>query len=146
MDDYKKLRDELLTGVDVVGSTVTAALSVSGGTLTGSTVSLGGGFATLDGSCTLVNSPVSITAATLSASQCEMRSDGTTVPLAVESGGSVTLTGVVFRSTAGDITAVSVSDGGNLTVGESQLIAQRCRLREPKQWATSWFASKPASR
>ena len=112
-----------LTNTQLVGSMATAALSISGGTLTGSSVILSAGSATLDSSCVLVNSPVSITAATLSGSQCELRSDGTTVPLAVESGGSVTLTGVVFRSLAGDITAVSVSAGGNLTVGDSQLIA-----------------------
>ena len=112
----------VMTGVELVGSTATAALSVSGGTLTGSTVSLSAGSAVLVGSCTLVNSPVSITAGTVSVSQCELQSDGSTVPLTVESGGSATVTGVVFRSSAGDITAVSVSDSGSLTVGESQLV------------------------
>ena len=112
----------VLTGVDVVGSTATAALSVSGGTLTGSAVSLSDGSAVLDGSCTLANSPVSISSGTLSVSQCELQSDGSTVPLMVESGGFATATGVVFRSSVGDITAVSLSDGGSLTVSESQLV------------------------
>eukprot|EP01046_Picozoa_sp_COSAG06_P002710 COSAG06_NODE_98_length_24155_cov_29.681784_17_plen_151_part_00 len=58
----------------------------------------------------------------LSVSQCELQSDGSSVPLTVESGGSATVTGVVFHSSAGDITAVSVSDGGSMTVGESQLV------------------------
>ena len=99
-----------------------AVLSVSGGTLTGSTVTLGDGSAVLDGSCTLVISPVSMAAGTVSVSACELQSDGSSVPLTVESGGSATVTGVIFRSSAGDITAVSVSEGGSLTVGESQLV------------------------
>ena len=112
----------VLTGVDVVGSTATAALSVLGGTLTSSAVSLSGGSAVLGSSCTLVNSPVSIAACTLGLSACELQSDGSTVPLTVESGGSATVTGVTFRSSAGDITAVSVSDGGSLNVSDSQLV------------------------
>ena len=32
------------------------------------------------------------------------------------------MSGVVFRSSVGDITAISVADGGSLTVGESQLV------------------------
>eukprot|EP01046_Picozoa_sp_COSAG06_P002703 COSAG06_NODE_98_length_24155_cov_29.681784_10_plen_496_part_00 len=75
----------------------------------------------LSGELTSMLEP-SITAEPL-LSQCELLSDGSTVPLTVESGGSVTVTGVVFRSSVGDITAVSLSDGGSLTVGDSQLIA-----------------------
>ena len=115
----------VLMGVDLAGRTATGVLSVSGGTLTGSSVSLSDGSATLGGSCALVNSPVSMTAGTLSVSQCELQSDGTSVPLTIESGGSATVTGVAFRSgswSAGDITAVSVVEGGSLTVGESQLV------------------------
>ena len=112
----------VLGGTQLVGSTASSVLSVSGGTLTGATVSLSGGSATIDGSCVLVDSPVSIAAGTLSVSQCELQSDGLTVPLTIESGGSATVTGVVFRSSVDDITAVSVSDGGSLTVGESQLV------------------------
>ena len=52
----------------------------------------------------------------------ELQSDGSSIPLAVESNGMGTVTQTVFRSTAGDITAVSVAVGGNMTVGESQLI------------------------
>ena len=111
-----------LTNAQLIGSTVAAMLSVSGGTLTGSTVSLSGASAVLDGSCTLINSPVSITDGTLSVSQCELQSDGSSVPLMVESGASATVTGVVFRSSAGDITALSVAEGGSLTVGDSQLV------------------------
>ena len=114
--------DCALTGTDLVGSTASAALSLSGGTLTGSSVSLSGGSATLGGSCVAVDSPLSIADGTLSVSGCELRSDGSSVPLTVGSGGSATVTGTVFRSSGGDITAVSVSDGGSLTVGSSELI------------------------
>jgi hypothetical protein len=113
----------VLTGVDLVGSMATAVLRVSGGMLTGSTVSLSDGSAVLGDSCVLVNSPVSIAAGTMSVSACELQSDGSSVPLAVESGGSSAVTGTVFRSTAGDITVISVSDGGNLTASDSQMIA-----------------------
>ena len=51
-----------------------------------------------------------------------LSSDGSSLPLTVETGGSATVMGVVFRSSVGDITAVSVADGGSLTVGESQLV------------------------
>ena len=65
---------------------------------------------------------MSITDTTLSVSQCELQSDGSAVPLTVDPGGSATVTGVVFRSSEGDITAVSVLEGGSLTVAISQLV------------------------
>ena len=115
--------DCALTSTQLIGTTASSVLVVSGGVLTGSEVSLSSGSATIQGSSVLVNSPISVTAAaTLGASQCELRSDGASVPLTIQSGGSATVTRVVFRSSAGDITAVSVSDGGSLTVGESQLV------------------------
>ena len=86
-----------LTSTQIIGSMAPSLLVLSDGTLTGSAISMTAGSVTLEGS-TMVNSPVSITAATLSASQCELQSDGTSVPLTVESGGSAT--GVEFRSSA----------------------------------------------
>ena len=61
-------------------------------------------------------------AGSLAVSGCELRSDGATVPLAIESGGTATVTSTVFRSTAGDITVVTVAAGGSLTVDSSQLV------------------------
>lgn len=80
----------LVTSTQVIGSTASSLLSASGGTLMGSAISMTGGSATIESSSVLVNSPVSITAATLTASQCELQSDGSSVPLTVESGGSAT--------------------------------------------------------
>lgn len=91
--------DCALTSTQLIGSAASSLLSISGGTLMGSEVSLSGGSATIEGSNVLVNSPVSITAATLSASQCEMQSDGSSVPLTVGSGGSATVMGTIFRRT-----------------------------------------------
>ena len=102
----------VLTGTDLIGSTSFAVLTLSGGTLTGLAVSMSGGFAVLGGSCVLVDSPVSIVAGTLSVSPRELRSDGSSVPLTVGRTGTATVTGVVFRSSAGNFTAVSVMDGG----------------------------------
>eukprot|EP01051_Picozoa_sp_SAG22_P024620 SAG22_NODE_6906_length_796_cov_1.639885_1_plen_242_part_01 len=42
--------------------------------------------------------------------------------MAIESGGAATVTATTFRSSDGDITAVSVAEGGSFTVGESQLV------------------------
>jgi len=111
-----------LTSTELTGSTASPLLSLSGGMLTGSTVSLSAGSAVLGGSCTLVNSPVSVTAGTVSVSACELQSDGSIVPLTIETGGSAVVTGGVFRSSVGDVTAVSVAAGGSLTVGASQLV------------------------
>ena len=72
----------------------------------------------------LTNSPVNVGGAggSVMISVAELQSDGNTVPLTVESGGAATATATTFRSTAGDITAVSISEGGSMMVGESQLI------------------------
>eukprot|EP01047_Picozoa_sp_COSAG01_P048959 COSAG01_NODE_4807_length_4725_cov_2.316915_2_plen_922_part_00 len=122
--------------VTVTGSTLTLAhlsgtsgqLSLSGGTLTGSTVQLAEGTAAFGGSCVLINTPVSVSGAAgapqalLGVSQCELRGDGTAVPLTVGAAAMATVTQTTFRSTAGSVTAVSVAAGGNLTVGSSQLV------------------------
>jgi hypothetical protein len=103
-----------------------ATLYISGGTLTGSTLSVSSGIATIDGGCVLTSSPLTISAADgtvgrLALAQCELQSDGSSVPLTVESGGNAIVTDTVVRSTAGDITAVVVSNGGRLSVAESRL-------------------------
>jgi hypothetical protein len=122
--------------VSITGSTLTAArlsgtsgqLSLTGGTLTGSTVQLTRGTATFGGSCMLINTPVTVSGAAgapqalLGVSQCELRGDGTAVPLTVGAAAMATVTQTTFRSTAGNITAVSVAAGGNVTVGSSQLV------------------------
>eukprot|EP01047_Picozoa_sp_COSAG01_P004383 COSAG01_NODE_144_length_24108_cov_11.490441_32_plen_430_part_00 len=122
--------------VAVTGSTWTSAhlsgtsgqLSLAGGTLAGSTIQLTGGTATFGGSCVLTNTPVSVSGAAsapqalLGVSHCELRSDGTAVPLVVGAAAMATVTQTTFRSTAGSITAVSVVAGGNLTVSASQLV------------------------
>ena len=58
---------------------------------------------------------------TATISAVELQNDGSSVALTVEFGSSVTVTDAVFRGT-GDITAVSVAEGGSLTVGGSQLV------------------------
>jgi hypothetical protein len=122
--------------VAVTGSTWTSAhlsgtsgqLSLAGGTLAGSTIQLTGGTATFGGSCVLTNTPVSVSGAAsapqalLGVSHCELRSDGTAVPLVVGAAAMATVTQTTFRSTAGSITAVSVVAGGNLTVSASRLV------------------------
>eukprot|EP01049_Picozoa_sp_SAG25_P000322 SAG25_NODE_10_length_28450_cov_12.738775_2_plen_1259_part_00 len=122
--------------VTVTGSTLSSArlsgtsgqLSLTGGTLTGSTVQLARGTATFGGSCMLINTPVTVSGAAgapqalLGISQCELRGDGTAVPLTVGAAAMATVTQTTFRSTAANITAVSVAAGGNLTVGSSQLV------------------------
>jgi hypothetical protein len=70
----------------------------------------------------LTDSPLSIAEGALTLSAAELRSDGSSVPLTVESGGSATLVGTVFQSTTGDITTVTVAVGGSFTVSNSQLI------------------------
>ena len=73
--------DCALVSTQLVGTLASASLSVFGASLTDSTVSLSGGSAVLDSSCTLVNSPASITchitAGTLSVSQCELQTIAT---------------------------------------------------------------------
>eukprot|EP01051_Picozoa_sp_SAG22_P011064 SAG22_NODE_1038_length_5890_cov_5.432050_3_plen_1101_part_00 len=108
--------------------TVTASsgseLTLSGGTVARSTMTMSSGTMTVDTGCVLTDSPVSVDGAGgfMTISGAELRSDGSSVPLTVEAGGTAMVTQTVFRSTAGDITAVSVADAGSLTVGESQLV------------------------
>ena len=139
-----------LVNSQLVGSGAASSLTISGGTATGSTLTLFSGTATLTNSAVLTNSPIiismpqwpsytgvteethatgvtgrvspAVTGGTLAVSGCEFQSDGATVPLTVESGGTATVTSAVFRGTAGDITAVSVAAGGSLTVDSSQLV------------------------
>eukprot|EP01050_Picozoa_sp_SAG11_P008655 SAG11_NODE_773_length_7236_cov_4.526412_1_plen_695_part_00 len=79
---------------------------------------------TFEGGCVLMDSPISLGGAesTVTITGAELQSDGSSVPLTIESGGVATVTGAVFRSTGADITAVSVAEGGSLNVRESQLI------------------------
>jgi hypothetical protein len=51
----------------------------------------------IESSSVLVNSPVSIIVGSLSVSQCELQSDGASVPLTVELGGSVVVTSAIFQ-------------------------------------------------
>eukprot|EP01050_Picozoa_sp_SAG11_P010483 SAG11_NODE_1051_length_6030_cov_24.259147_3_plen_800_part_00 len=119
----------LIIGSSIVGSELVGSsgseLSLSGGTLMESMLSVSSGKMIVDGGCVLTDSPVSVTGVggvvTISAS--ELQSDGSSVSLTVEAGGAATVTGAVFRSTAGEITAVSVGEGGRLSVGGSQLIS-----------------------
>eukprot|EP01051_Picozoa_sp_SAG22_P006521 SAG22_NODE_430_length_10586_cov_6.817202_4_plen_1059_part_00 len=113
-----------ITGLSVVDSrfsmdvaTKSQMTFVGAVRLDGSNVGLSFSGKTLDGvSFTISNG------AQLELSGCNLVSDGSSIPLTVESGGAATVTQTVFRSTAGDITAVSISDGGSMTVGESQLV------------------------
>eukprot|EP01045_Picozoa_sp_COSAG04_P008600 COSAG04_NODE_480_length_13676_cov_4.040657_1_plen_998_part_00 len=119
--------DSTLTTTELLGTPATAALTLSGGTLTGSTTSISSGSATME-SCVLANSPVTVSGTaeapgTLTLS-CQLQSDGSSVPLTVQAGGSATVSGSEFQTTAGDdITAVSVEEGGSMAVSESQLVA-----------------------
>eukprot|EP01050_Picozoa_sp_SAG11_P056313 SAG11_NODE_34871_length_269_cov_1.494118_1_plen_70_part_10 len=69
---------------------------------------------TVDTRCVLTDSPISVGGAggTVTITGAELQSDGSSVPLAIESNGMGRVTQTVFRSTAGDITAVSVAVGG----------------------------------
>ena len=120
------LSDCILAGSQLLGSGAASSLALSGGTVTGSTASLGSGIGTVTGSVVLTNSRLSVGAGggggSLSVSGAELQSDGSSVPLTVESGGAAIVTGTVFRSTAGDITVASVAEGGSLTVGGSRLV------------------------
>jgi hypothetical protein len=117
------LLESSLVEVMVTGSS-RSELSLSGGTVTGSAVTMTSGVMVVDTGCVLTDSPIDVGGAggTVTISGVELRSDGFSVPLTVEAGGAATVTESVFRSTAGDITAVSVTEGGSLTVGESQLV------------------------
>eukprot|EP01051_Picozoa_sp_SAG22_P006914 SAG22_NODE_468_length_10147_cov_77.238654_8_plen_407_part_00 len=113
-----------LAEVVVTGSSG-SALSISDGTVTASTLSVTSGRTTVDAGCVLTDSPISVSGSggSVLISGAELQSDGSFVPLAVESNGVGIVTHAVFRSTAGDITAVSVAEDGSLTVGDSQLIS-----------------------
>eukprot|EP01051_Picozoa_sp_SAG22_P003865 SAG22_NODE_195_length_15606_cov_21.340878_8_plen_1509_part_00 len=117
-----------LMETSLVEVTVTAStgseLTLSGGTVARSTMTVSSGRMTVDTGCVLTDSPISASGfgGSVMISGAELQSDGSSVPLAIESNGMGTVTQTVFRSTAGDITAVSVAVGGNMTVGESHLI------------------------
>ena len=120
--------ESTLTNSRLLSTSSAATLSLSGGSVASSTVSISSGSScTMDG-CTLSNSPVTLSGAagapgTLSLRQCQLQSDGSSIPLTVQAGGSATVRASEFQSTAGDdITAVSVDAGGTITVGESQLV------------------------
>ena len=117
------LMESSLVGSELSGSSG-SALSLSGGTVTGSTVSVSSRRMTVDGRCVLTDSPIDVGGAgsSVTISGAELQSDGSTVPLTIESGGAPTVAATRFRSTMGDITAVSLAEGGSFTVGGSQLI------------------------
>eukprot|EP01051_Picozoa_sp_SAG22_P027565 SAG22_NODE_9284_length_598_cov_4.553106_1_plen_199_part_11 len=106
------LMESYLLEVMVTGS-FGSEVSVSSGTMTGSTLTMSSGRMTVEAGCVFTNSPVDVGGAggTVTISGAELRSDGSSVPLTVESGGAATVTATTFRSTAGDITAVSVAEG-----------------------------------
>eukprot|EP01051_Picozoa_sp_SAG22_P001635 SAG22_NODE_66_length_22936_cov_626.714279_20_plen_1767_part_00 len=101
-----------------------SVLRVVGGVVTGSTVAMTSGGIVVEGACVLTDSPIDVGGAgsSVTISGGELQSAGSSVPLTIEADGVATVTETVFRSTAGDITAVSVAEGGSLTVGESQLV------------------------
>eukprot|EP01052_Picozoa_sp_SAG31_P022664 SAG31_NODE_1814_length_7210_cov_12.878920_3_plen_1696_part_00 len=115
-------------GSSLVEVTVTASsgseLTFSGGNVARSTVTVTSGRMTVDTGCALTDSPVAVGGAgsAVTISSAELQSDGLSVPLTIRSGGAATVTQTEFRGTAGDITAVSVAEGGIMTVGESQLV------------------------
>eukprot|EP01052_Picozoa_sp_SAG31_P005162 SAG31_NODE_223_length_19859_cov_14.949899_9_plen_1578_part_00 len=117
------LMESSLVQVVATGSSG-SALSLSGGTLTGSTFGVTSGRMTVDVGCVLTDSPLNVGGAgsSVTVTGAELQSDGSSVPLTIESGGMATVSGTTFRSTAGDITVVSVAEGGSLTVGGSQLV------------------------
>jgi hypothetical protein len=123
---FVSVLDSLLTNVQMTQIASTAVSYLSGGTTTSSAINVGAGTATAS-SCALVNSPVTVSGmqepGSVSLSECQLQSDGSSVPLTVQAGGSATVRACEFQSTAGDdITAVSVDEGGSLTVAESQLV------------------------
>ena len=82
----------------------------------------------ISGGCVLSNSPVTIFGnsggdCTTMISDSELRCNTSLlVPLIVLFDGAVTVTATSFRNTMNDTIVVSVSEGGNLTVGHSQLV------------------------
>eukprot|EP01051_Picozoa_sp_SAG22_P003870 SAG22_NODE_196_length_15552_cov_971.604543_2_plen_907_part_00 len=117
------LMESSLVEATVTGSSG-SELSLSGGTVAGSMVAMTSGEMTIVDGCALTNSPVSIIGAgsSVTISGAELQSDGSSVPLTIESGGTATVTETTFRTTAGDITVASISEGASLTVGASQLV------------------------
>ena len=124
---FVALLDSLLTNAQMTHTASTATLTLSGGTATSSAVNLAFGTA-IASSCELVDSPLVVSGmqelgSSLSLSECQLQSDGSSVPLTVQAGGFATVRASEFQSTGGDdITAVSVDEGGTVTVGESQLV------------------------
>eukprot|EP01052_Picozoa_sp_SAG31_P022010 SAG31_NODE_1731_length_7420_cov_12.646914_2_plen_254_part_00 len=117
------LMESSVVEVVITGSSG-SELSVSGGTVARSTITMTSGSITVDTGCALTDSPISVAGdgGTVTITGAELQSDGSSVPLTVEAVGAATVTATTFRSTAGDITAVSVAVGGSMTVGESHLI------------------------
>ena len=112
-----------------------AALTLSGGTLTGSTTSISSGSATME-SCALANSPVTVSGTaespgTLTLS-CQLQSAGSLVPLTVQAGGSATVSGSEFQTTALHWAA----QGGHAKVVAALLSAFDAQKREPLKWDT----------
>eukprot|EP01052_Picozoa_sp_SAG31_P002201 SAG31_NODE_75_length_27561_cov_28.859333_5_plen_1170_part_00 len=117
------LMESSLVEAMVTGS-LGSELSLSGGTISGSTLTMSSGRMMVDGGCVLADSPVDVGGAggAVTISGVELQSDGSSVPLTIEADGAATVNQVVFRSNDGDITAVSVAEGGSFTVSDSQLI------------------------
>eukprot|EP01051_Picozoa_sp_SAG22_P017561 SAG22_NODE_2739_length_2261_cov_1.708603_2_plen_346_part_00 len=109
---------------EVITGSSSSKLSLSGGTITGSTIGVTSGRVTVDAGSVLTDSPISIDGegGTITTLDSELKSDGSVVLLTVEPGAAATVGQTVFRSMAGDITAVSVAEGASLTVSESRLV------------------------
>lgn len=123
---FVSVLDSILTNAHMTNTAGTAALTLTGGTTTGSALNVESGTAVCS-SCELINSPVTVSGTqepgSLSLSQCHLQNDGSSVPLTVQAGGSATVRASEFQSAAGDdITAVSVDAGGSVIVGQSQLV------------------------
>jgi hypothetical protein len=123
---FVSVLDSILTNAQMMNTASTAALTLSGGTTTGSALNIESGTAACS-SCELINSPVTVSGTqepgSLSLSQCHLQNDGSSVPLTVQAGGSATVRASEFQSAADDdITAVSVDAGGSVIVGQSQLV------------------------
>eukprot|EP01052_Picozoa_sp_SAG31_P009570 SAG31_NODE_505_length_14757_cov_20.172943_15_plen_1119_part_00 len=106
----------------VITGSLGSDLSLSGGTVARSTVSMTSGIMRVDTGCALTDSPISVSGGSVMISDAELQSDGSSVPLTIESGGAATVTSTTIRSNDGDIIAVSVAEGGSLMVGGSQLV------------------------
>ena len=103
-------------------------MTFSGGTATSSPITVASGSATAN-SCDLINSPMIISGTeelgSLVVSECQLQSDGSSVPLIVQASGVATVRASEFQSIAsddGDITMASMDEGGSLIVSQSQLV------------------------